>query len=94
MPYILKSKRKLFKEILANIKETIEILAVSDKDCIVAGDLNYLITKILDIYIEINGECYANYNEVMGMLECCKQEYYRKRIAIYEDKKEKLNGKV
>jgi len=37
---------------------------------------------------------YADYNEVIGVLECVKQELYRKVISKYEDKKEKENGTV
>ena len=94
MPYILPKRRERFIDILATIKEKIEILDVSDEHEIKAGDLNYLITKILDSYIEVKGKNYANYNELIGMLECCKAEYYRRRVAPYEDEKIKSNGDV
>ena len=32
--------------------------------------------------------------EVLGMLACCRDEYYRKYAAPYEDQKEALNGAV
>ena len=39
-------------------------------------------------------ENYANYNAMMGALECCKQEYYRTLVGLYEDKKIDENGDV
>lgn len=38
--------------------------------------------------------CYAHYNEAMGVLECVKQEIYRRLIAPYEQEKCKANGDV
>jgi hypothetical protein len=71
------------------------------------GELNYKITKEIMKYLSllnfrkaIQGKKlivqnnYADYNEVMGVLECVKQELYRKVISKYEDKKCKLNGDV
>lgn len=86
MPYIKKCDRKKFDIILKEIK------------CLMSfcqpGDLNYLITKILDCYIETKGQKYQRYNDLIGMLECCKLEYYRKRVSPYENIKEKENGDV
>lgn len=59
-----------------------------------AGDLNYVITVMIDNYIRTYGENYANYNEMIGALECCKLEYYRRGISPYEDEKIKENGDV
>jgi len=78
MPYILKSRREELEPIL-----TYEV-----------GDLNYYITKSCLLYLETQSETYKAYNEVIGVLECVKQEIYRRRIAPYEDKKKKLNGDV
>ena len=57
------------------------------------GELNYSLTKQLLQWIGHN-ESYTKYNEVIGLLECMKMELYRKRVAKYEDIKEKANGKV
>lgn len=63
-----------------------------------AGELNYKITStILEYLYEINcasPNTYGDYNEVLGVLECCKLELYRKRIARYEDMKCAENGEV
>ena len=37
---------------------------------------------------------YTDYNEIIGFLECCKLEYYRKKAGPYEDVKEQENGPV
>lgn len=60
-----------------------------------AGILNYVITVLIDnAYGPLSGAKYRDYNEAIGMLECCKLEFYRKAAAPYEDLKEKENGSV
>lgn len=60
-----------------------------------AGELNYVITRVIDNYLADKGELrYANINEVMGVLECAKQEFYRRVAAPYEDKKKLESGDV
>jgi hypothetical protein len=59
-----------------------------------AGELNYVITVFIDNYIRSQGENYANYNAMIGALECCKQEYYRTIVGPYEDQKIDENGDV
>lgn len=59
------------------------------------GDLNYAITKLCNDYIRLNGGVnYARINAVIGVLECAKQELYRRIAAPYEDKKKLENGDV
>jgi len=43
-----------------------------------AGELNYVITKKIDSYLNRKGLSYANLNEVIGVLECAKLELYRR----------------
>lgn len=59
-----------------------------------AGDLNFLVTCFIDNYIIEHGVRYANVNEMIGALECCKLELYRILIAPYEDVKIDENGGV
>lgn len=60
-----------------------------------AGELNYAITKLCLDYIKRNGGMsYAIGNEVVGVLECAKLEFYRRKLAPYEDKKIKENGDI
>ena len=59
-----------------------------------AGDLNFLVTCFIDNYLLKNVTRYANINEMIGALECCKLELYRKIAAPYENLKEVENGAV
>lgn len=57
------------------------------------GNLNYLITKLCLQRLGTQPR-YVDFNEVIGVLECAKQELYRRMVAPYEDKKAKENGDV
>lgn len=59
-----------------------------------AGELNYTFTMIIKRYIEMKSETYQTYNDIIGALECCKLELYRRRISGYEDQKRWKNGDV
>ena len=60
-----------------------------------AGALNYKITmELLDYIARRGGASYQNFNDVIGVLECCKLEMYRRMVAPYEDEKMALNGDV
>lgn len=58
------------------------------------GELNYLVTLLCLKYLNERGEKYQTYNDILGALEGCKLEMYRRRIAPYEDKKIEENGDV
>ena len=58
------------------------------------GELNYVITVLLQEYVKQRGESYQTYNDIVGTLENCKLELYRRKIAIYEEEKIKENGDV
>lgn len=59
-----------------------------------AGELNYVITTLINNYIDKNKKCYTTLNEVIGVLECAKLELYRRIAAPYEDVKIQQNGDV
>lgn len=82
MPYIDGEHRKLF-EYQGNYQHPRT-----------AGELNYLITMMVDKYVKEKGVNYQSYNDVMGALEGCKLELYRRRISPYEDEKILQNGDV
>jgi len=82
MPYIKPEHRKVYDPF-------IHLLPVNKATP--AGELNYLITKIL---LETQPTSYAEYNTLIGVLECCKLEFYRKAVAVYEEEKIKQNGAV
>lgn len=84
MPYIKPTDRPIFDNIISQIN----LFELN------VGDINYFVTKLLIEYINVHGENYENYNSLIGVLECIKQEFYRKNIAPYEDVKIKQNGDV
>ena len=81
MPYIKKDRRIIYSQ-------PQQLMA---KD---AGELNFLITKLIHGYLDKNGICYQRFNDIIGALEGAKLEIYRRRIALYEDVKIKENGDV
>ena len=64
------------------------------------GELGYLIAAEISSYLSgkrlDKGSAlrFSDYNEVLGVLESAKLEYYRRVIAPYEDGKLKVNGDV
>lgn len=77
MPYIKPERRKRFQK-------NVSALAKSAENY---GDLNYLLTTLLDGYLNKTKRKYDDYNSVIGCLESCKLEMYRRRIAEYENEK-------
>ena len=87
MPYIDKSAR--------GVIETQMRLPLIDN----AGQLNYCMTRLAQHYLEcqagVTGEYrYQHFNDIVGAMECCKAELYRRLIAKLEDRKCELNGDV
>lgn len=58
------------------------------------GDLNYLFTKLIKEYIDLNGLNYQHINDIVGALEGAKLEFYRRVVAPYENSKIRENGDV
>lgn len=84
MPYIKKENRIKHDDILKDI----------DYFILDMGDINYFVSSMLKMYIEVHGESYSNYNSLVGVLECIKLELYRRKIASYEDVKIGQNGDI
>jgi hypothetical protein len=80
MPYISKELRACYDEMLRF------------GDALTPGELNYIITKI--VLSQVKKPSYTKYNELIGVLECVKQELYRRAVASYEDRKKEENGDV
>ena len=61
-----------------------------------AGELQYLIASMISDYlVDKKGQYdYQVLNDVMGALSGAQQEFYRKVVAPFEDKKEIINGHV
>lgn len=87
MPYVPQYERN-------NIdKELDGLIGLIEKDGVLSGELNYIITTILHAFIT-NSPNYSFFNTAIGALECAKLELYRRKIAPYEDKKIKENGDI
>ena len=84
MPYIKQSQRENYDEEIEKIVSR----------CPNEGDLNYIFTRLLLEVVGQVGESYAIYNKIIGVLECCKLEMYRRHIASYEESKIQSNGDV
>lgn len=82
MPYIDPSKRRSFRQAY--------LLGQTIGD---PGELNYVVTQLILAYLGPYPH-YSNFNDIMGVLECAKQELYRRMIAPYEDEKIEENGDV
>jgi len=87
MPYVTPARRE---ELDVLTEEMISAMRRGDEN-LVAGDLNYLFTKIM---LATRPARYADFNALIGMLECCKLEMYRRAVGPYEDTKIKENGDV
>jgi len=84
MPYIKKERRGCFDPLIAPIAEELST----------EGELNYVITMLVLHYINKKGISYHTYNAAIGVLECAKQELYRRWVATYEDRKIEENGDI
>jgi hypothetical protein len=58
------------------------------------GELNYVLTRALQDYEMCKDRSYQTFNDMVGALECCKLELYRRLVVPYENKKIKENGDV
>lgn len=87
MPYITKEQREYFDDSLSAVEDSFHYNASP-------GILNYIITSICLAYLRYKGESYTHYNDILGALEGCKLELYRRKISKYEDLKIKQNGDV
>ena len=85
MPYIKNVERDLFDRQICDLITSLENNP---------GQLNYVITKLLHEHLELFGVKYKNINQVIGVLECAKQELYRKVAVPYEDLKRMENGRI
>lgn len=86
MPYIKQEERKEIDKAI----DSFEIYS--------PGQLNYAITRMAMKYVKEQKSgrsiSYSNINEIIGVLECAKLEFYRAIAAPYEEIKIQENGKV
>lgn len=89
MPYIKPEERVKFEE-----HEGIPVIRQEARLADTVGELNYLLTSVLDEWIRKQGLSYTAVNGAIGALECCKLELYRRVVVPYEDDKKETNGDV
>ena len=58
------------------------------------GELNFVLTKVVCRYIHERGLSYTTANEIVGTLDACKLEFYRRIVVPYEQCKQEENGDV
>lgn len=86
MPYIEDNERRKFDAVLDEFYNI-------DSNTLTPGDLNYLISSMIWYAFE-NKRSYTKGNELVGMIECVKQEFYRRKLVPYEDEKISENGDI
>jgi hypothetical protein len=93
MPYVTQGQREYA------VLETARVFAgLAAKTAVLSpnlspGELNYVITRLIYAWVQ-DGLSYTNINTAMGVLECVKQELYRRVAVPYEDRKREANGDV
>lgn len=87
MPYIPQENRE-------KLNTCIEYLSDKLLDGYTVGNVNYSISYLMKSLLDGIGVNYTNINSLIGMLECVKQELYRKVASNFEDLKEEENGPV
>ena len=86
MPYIKQNDRQHLDEALVQRAR----LLITNQD-LSPGDLNYIISTIIWKSFEKQMN-YSKANELVGVLECVKQEFYRRQVVPYEEEKIGENG--
>ncbi len=89
MPYIEQELRDKVDEL---IRALTCIILDTDLPANV-GLMNYIFTRIVCAEIR-NNESYRTINEAIGVLECCKQELYRRLAVPFEEKAIERNGDI
>ena len=79
MPYIESERRKFLAS-----QTYQQLLDISDQ--MAAGDLNFIISTLCWVRFAKN-QSYKTGNEIIGILESAKLEFYRRLLAEYEDQK-------
>lgn len=95
MPYIKQEDRTKYNEEIQQLVSKLQVLLSHDKS-VLSGHLNYIITTILNqtYQVHTNKINYSLCNDIIGMLDCCKMEFYRRTVVPYENIKILENGDV
>jgi len=84
MPYITPERRETFDDVLEKMAPEVQS----------EGELNYCIYKLATLVVDRIGESYSNLSMCSSAMEHAKLEWYRRRLAPYEDVKIAENGDI
>jgi len=90
MPYIKQEERERFNPHIGDILRSLTLRLGRQYT---SGELNYIISSIVWTLFDENPS-YTKGNELVGVLECVKQEFVRRKLNPYEDQKIKENGDI
>jgi len=97
MPYIKPERRQKIDNDVASLLATLDELHQDDGNALktgmtfVGGDLNYALSRIIWTLFEARKN-YATAAELVATLDCVKMEFYRRKVAPYEDEKAEQHG--
>jgi tRNA G26 N,N-dimethylase Trm1 len=89
MPYVDQATRDCVDALLGEL--CTDINSVTGEDTI-EGMMNYVITSLLNRCMIGDEPRYKKINRAMGVLECVKQEFYRRLAIPYENGAVAKNG--
>ena len=92
MPYVKPELRSTLDPAVDRVVNALRELELDYPESCTEGNLNYVISSILNTVYTNGG--YKAINDAVGVLECVKQEFYRRVASPYEDVKSQLNGDV
>lgn len=84
MPYIKPDRRPAFDQAIKALADEVQN----------EGEMNYVMYKLATLVIDRMGESYANLAMCSSAMEHAKLEWYRRRLAPYEDGKIVENGDI
>ena len=93
VPYIKKEDRKDYDDVIIEIVNRLLGKGPKDSGVAVVGDVNYVISSIIWKLFDTKMS-YTNGNNLVGVLECVKQEFYRRKLIPYENEKIVEHGDI
>jgi len=87
MPYIKQEQRNFLDLSIDKLVDKLKLGGYKP------GEINYTITRLL-LASWRDKPSYTTANELIGILECAKLEFYREHVALYENVKRLENGDV
>jgi hypothetical protein len=90
MPYIKKEDRPKFNSV---IEDVVDELTEHGYATFKVGELNYVLSSIIWKLFD-QSPSYSHGNDLVGVIECVKEEFYRRKLSKLEDEKILENGDI